>query len=103
MRGSSAWHAKPSSDLFSGATMKFLFVLAAMFAATASAQNAAPNPPAALAQPSDSAAVKSLGTPTLGPQPPPPHPFDVRDLVMMDRVSDPQISPDGKKVAYQLR
>src|SRR5437868_15549493 len=32
-----------------------------------------------------------------------PHPFDVHDLVMMDRASDPQISPDGKHVAYQLR
>ena len=32
-----------------------------------------------------------------------PHAFDVHDLVMMDRVSDPQISPDGKRVAYQLR
>jgi dipeptidyl aminopeptidase/acylaminoacyl peptidase len=32
-----------------------------------------------------------------------PHPFDVHDLVMMDRVSDPQLSPDGKQVAYQLR
>ena len=32
-----------------------------------------------------------------------PHPFNVHDLVMMDRVSDPQVSPDGKWVAYQLR
>ena len=32
-----------------------------------------------------------------------PHPFNVHDLVMMDRISDPQISPDGKRVAYQLR
>src|SRR5882724_10121493 len=32
-----------------------------------------------------------------------PHPFDANDLVMMDRVSDPQISPDGKHVVYQLR
>ena len=32
-----------------------------------------------------------------------PHPFDVHDLVMMERVSDPQLSPDGKHVAYQLR
>jgi dipeptidyl aminopeptidase/acylaminoacyl peptidase len=32
-----------------------------------------------------------------------PHPFDVHDLVMMDRVSDPQLSPDGTHVAYQLR
>ncbi len=32
-----------------------------------------------------------------------PHPFDVHDLVMMDRVSDPQISPDGHTVAFQVR
>jgi dipeptidyl aminopeptidase/acylaminoacyl peptidase len=63
----------------------------------------APNPPAALVTPGDSAPAKLLGTPTLGPQPPPPHPFDARDMVMMDRVSDPQISPDGKWLAYQLR
>jgi dipeptidyl aminopeptidase/acylaminoacyl peptidase len=31
------------------------------------------------------------------------HPLDVHDLVMFDRVSDPQVSPDGKWVAYQLR
>jgi dipeptidyl aminopeptidase/acylaminoacyl peptidase len=31
------------------------------------------------------------------------HPFDVHDLVMMDRVSDPALSPDGKTVAFQLR
>ena len=32
-----------------------------------------------------------------------PHPFDAHDLAMMERVSDPQLSPDGKRVAYQLR
>jgi dipeptidyl aminopeptidase/acylaminoacyl peptidase len=32
-----------------------------------------------------------------------PHPFDAMDLVMMNRVSDPQIAPDGKQVAYALR
>jgi len=32
-----------------------------------------------------------------------PHPFNVRDLVMMDRVSDPQLSPDGRYAAYSLR
>ena len=31
------------------------------------------------------------------------HPFNVRDLVMLDRVSDPQISPDGKHVLFQVR
>ena len=31
------------------------------------------------------------------------HPFDVHDLVMMNRVSDPQLSPDGERVAFQMR
>ncbi|MHB8447528.1 MAG: S9 family peptidase [Rudaea sp.] len=31
------------------------------------------------------------------------HPFDVHDLVMMNRVSDPQLSPDGEHVAFQMR
>jgi dipeptidyl aminopeptidase/acylaminoacyl peptidase len=31
------------------------------------------------------------------------HPFDVGDLVMMDRVSDPQISPDGRYATFSLR
>jgi dipeptidyl aminopeptidase/acylaminoacyl peptidase len=29
--------------------------------------------------------------------------FDVRDLVMLDRVSDPRLSPDGRTIAFQLR
>ncbi|HUB91944.1 MAG TPA: S9 family peptidase [Dyella sp.] len=32
-----------------------------------------------------------------------PHPFDVRDLVMMDRVSDPQLSPNGRYAAFSVR
>ena len=32
-----------------------------------------------------------------------PHPFSVRDLVMMDRVSDPQLSPDGRYAAFGVR
>jgi len=32
-----------------------------------------------------------------------PRGLDVRDLVMLDRVSDPRIAPDGKSVAFQLR
>jgi dipeptidyl aminopeptidase/acylaminoacyl peptidase len=31
------------------------------------------------------------------------HPFDVHDLVMMDRVSDPALSPDGKLVSFTVR
>ncbi len=32
-----------------------------------------------------------------------PHPFNVDDLVRMDRVSDPQLSPDGKSVVFDVR
>jgi dipeptidyl aminopeptidase/acylaminoacyl peptidase len=34
---------------------------------------------------------------------PAPHPFNVRDLVMMDRLSDAQISPDGHYAAFSVR
>ena len=30
-------------------------------------------------------------------------PFDIRDLVALDRVADPRISPDGRQVAFQVR
>src|SRR5262245_47525090 len=32
-----------------------------------------------------------------------PHPFTVHDMLAMDRISDPQVSPDGKWVAYGVR
>jgi dipeptidyl aminopeptidase/acylaminoacyl peptidase len=32
-----------------------------------------------------------------------PHPFTVHDLLAMDRISDPQISPDGGSVVFILR
>ena len=31
------------------------------------------------------------------------HAFSVDDMLAMDRISDPQVSPDGKWVAYNLR
>ena len=31
------------------------------------------------------------------------HPFNVRDLVMMERVGDPQLSPDGQYAAFDVR
>ncbi|MBS0487217.1 MAG: S9 family peptidase [Proteobacteria bacterium] len=31
------------------------------------------------------------------------HPFNVHDLVMMNRVSDPQLSPDGRHVLFSMR
>ncbi|MHC5076913.1 MAG: TolB family protein, partial [Planctomycetota bacterium] len=31
------------------------------------------------------------------------HPFSVYDMLAMDRISDPQVSPDGKKIVFTLR
>ena len=46
------------------------------------------------------AAVPILGA---DPKPTEKKPFTVRDLVMLERVSDPRVSPDGNQVAYQVR
>ncbi|MCY1062910.1 S9 family peptidase [Nannocystis sp. SCPEA4] len=35
--------------------------------------------------------------------PPGQHPFSVLDLLAFDRISDPQVSPNGKKVAFVVR
>ncbi|MDQ1349467.1 MAG: hypothetical protein QG573_2846, partial [Acidobacteriota bacterium] len=32
-----------------------------------------------------------------------PHPFTVHDLLAMQRISDPQVSPDGTRVLFTLR
>ena len=32
-----------------------------------------------------------------------PHPFGINDLVMLDRVGDPQLSPDGRYAAFTVR
>jgi dipeptidyl aminopeptidase/acylaminoacyl peptidase len=37
------------------------------------------------------------------PAPADPHPFSIYDLVSFDRVSDPQVSPDGKLVVFVRR
>ncbi len=31
------------------------------------------------------------------------HPFSIHDMLAMDRLSDPQVSPDGKWIAFVLR
>jgi len=31
------------------------------------------------------------------------HPFSIHDMLAMDRISDPAVSPDGKWVAYTVR
>ena len=35
--------------------------------------------------------------------PPTTHPFSVHDMVGMDRISDPRVSPDGQSVAFSVR
>ncbi len=32
-----------------------------------------------------------------------PHPFNVNDLVTMKRISDPQVSPDGRQILFNIR
>jgi dipeptidyl aminopeptidase/acylaminoacyl peptidase len=36
------------------------------------------------------------------PSPAGPHPFSVHDMLAMDRISDPRVSPDGKLVAFTV-
>ena len=31
------------------------------------------------------------------------HPFSIHDMLAMDRISDPQVSPDGEWVVFVLR
>src|SRR5215203_3175352 len=31
------------------------------------------------------------------------HPFSVQDMLAMDRISDPQVSPDGRSVVFAVR
>ena len=47
------------------------------------------------------ACVCLLGAPALAEEE--SHPFNVRDLVSMDRISDPQVSPDGATVVFVRR
>ena len=84
--------------------MKSLFAVTAATIAVSccagAAERQASEPPAALLQQTQQSAPPAAAPSKQGL---PVHPFDVRDLVMMDRVSDPQISPNGKWLAYQLR
>ena len=50
-------------------------------------------------------AALALIAPTAMPSPTPngPRPFSADDLVRLERVSDPQLSPDGQQVVYVLR
>jgi dipeptidyl aminopeptidase/acylaminoacyl peptidase len=46
--------------------------------------------------------LASLGSAAVGSAQP-PHPFSVHDMLAMDRISDPRVSPDGKSVAFTVR
>src|SRR5258706_7124370 len=45
-------------------------------------------------------ALLALAVPTAAAE---PHPFTVHDLLAMERISDPEPSPQGDKVAFELR
>jgi dipeptidyl aminopeptidase/acylaminoacyl peptidase len=42
-------------------------------------------------------------TPPVSANPTETHPFSVHDMLAMDRISEPQVSPDGKWIAFVLR
>jgi hypothetical protein len=63
-------------------------------------------PPAAAPAPESLAEVRAAAPEPFVDQPIAPggqHPFSVLDLLAFDRISDPQVSPNGKKVAFVLR
>src|ERR1700756_4518460 len=47
--------------------------------------------------------VTAAAAPGVGAQTASPQPFTIEDLVQVKRLSDPQVSPDGRYVAYVLR
>lgn len=47
--------------------------------------------------------LATMSLTTLAATPMKPQPLTARDLVMLDRVSDPRLSPDGKQLVYALR
>src|SRR5215469_14612224 len=49
------------------------------------------------------AAAAALGAAALTPAHAPPRGFTAKDMVMLDRVSAPQASPDGRWVVYDVR
>jgi hypothetical protein len=61
----------------------------------------------ALAQPAEPPAAARTQTPPeqppAGPAPSPSRRFDAHDLFSLEVASDPQISPDGKRIAYVRR
>lgn len=58
----------------------------------------------AMALPAGAATVSaSIQSPFPGFDYDAPHAFNVRDLVMLNRVGDPQLSPDGRYAAYTIR
>lgn len=66
-----------------GRTMR-LTTLTLLFTLTACAHGGGSNPPAPIASTEQ-------------------HPFSVLDMLAMDRISDPQVSPDGQRIAFVLR
>ena len=92
--------------------MKLLVLTALAVVSVSAAAQDTRNAPKALSQPAAQSAPPAHPPRSVtqsAPAAPPavpkkgPHPFNVRDLVMLERVSEPQLSPDGRWLAYQLR
>jgi len=48
-------------------------------------------------------ALSLLAAAGAAPAAEPTHPFSLHDMVAMDRLSDPRVSPDGRFVAFTVR
>ena len=73
----------------------FLLGAAALFVSPASAQQAEPPPRASVPAPAEQQPA--------APAPAPSRTFDAHDLFGLEVASDPQISPDGRRIAYVRR
>ncbi len=68
------------------------------------AVSTAPTTPSAVADPNAGPDDGSNGTADPAPiAATDPHPFDVRDLLGMDRISDHQVAPDGSRIVFVRR
>lgn len=79
--------------------MRVAWLMAGM-AALAVPNVASAQPSQALAPP---AAAESASQPPTGPAPGPSRTFDAHDLFGLEVATDPQISPDGRRIAYVRR
>ncbi|MFO7654025.1 MAG: S9 family peptidase [Candidatus Krumholzibacteriia bacterium] len=79
---------------------RMLLVSALVLVASLSGVTAGPVSPVAAAPATSTAAAPASPVTGTADQ---PHPFSVHDLLAMDRISDAQVSPDGRRAIFTLR